>query len=134
MDGTNEALEAAAVWSGLLMLLLVVLAGLVVRQRGKHKVLLGEGDVPSLQQASRVFGNAIEYVPAGMAGLTLLALVGGHPSAIHTIGGGLLLGRLLHALGLSRSAGVSPGRFVGTLLTWIALLMIGTALIGYALT
>lgn len=46
MDGTSEALEAAAVWSGLLMLLLVALALLVVRQRGKHKVLLGHGDVP----------------------------------------------------------------------------------------
>lgn len=134
MDGTNEALEAAAIWSGLLILLLVVLALLVVRQRQTHKVMLGHGDVSSLEQASRVFGNAIEYVPAGVAGLTLLALVGGAPSAIHVIGGGLLVGRLLHAFGLSSSPGVTPGRFLGTLLTWIALLLIGAGLIGYALT
>lgn len=134
MDGSSEALEAAAVWSGLLTLLLVVLALLVVRQRQKHKVLLGDGGVPSLIQASRVFGNAIEYVPAGVAGMTLLALVGAHPSAIHAIGGGLLVGRILHAFGLSRSAGESPGRALGTLLTWIALFLIGTALIGYGLT
>jgi uncharacterized membrane protein YecN with MAPEG domain len=134
MDGTNEALEAAAVWSGLLILLLIALALLVVRQRQKHKVLLGHGDVPSLEQASRVFGNAIEYVPAGIAGLTLMALVGGHPSAIHAVGASLLLGRVLHAFGLSRTAGVSAGRAAGSLLTWLALILIGTALIGYALT
>ncbi len=134
MDGTNSALEAAAIWSGLLILLLVVLAFMVVRQRQAHKVQLGHGDVPSLEQASRVFGNAIEYVPAGIAGLTLLALVGGHPSAIHVVGGGLLLGRVLHAFGLSRSSGVTMGRLVGTMLTWIALLLIGAGLIGYALT
>ena len=134
MDGSSEALEAAAVWSGLLILLLIVLAFLVVRQRQAHKVLLGHGDVPSLEQASRVFGNAIEYVPAGVAGLTLLALVGAHPSAIHAVGGALLLGRVLHAFGLSRSPGTSPGRFLGTLLTWTALVLIGTGLIGYGVT
>jgi hypothetical protein len=134
MDVISEALEAAAIWSGLLILLLIALAFLVVRQRGKHKVLLGHGDVPSLEQASRVFGNAIEYVPAGIAGLTLLALVGAVPSAIHVTGGALLLGRLLHAFGLSRSSGVTPGRFLGTLLTWVSLLLIGTGLIGYGVT
>jgi uncharacterized membrane protein YecN with MAPEG domain len=134
MDGTSEALEAAAVWAGLLVLLLIVLAFLVVRQRQAHKVTLGHGDVPSLEQASRVFGNAIEYVPAGIAGLTLMALVGGHPSAIHAVGASLLLGRVLHAFGLSRTAGVSAGRAAGSLLTWLALILIGTALIGYALT
>lgn len=134
MDGTGGALEAAAVWSGTLTLLLVALALLVVLQRRKHKILLGDGGVPSLIQASRVFGNAIEYVPAGVAGLTLLALVGAHPSAVHVIGGGLLLGRVLHAFGLSRNAGTSPGRALGTLLTWVSLLLIGTALIGYGLT
>lgn len=134
MGEVAEALRAAGVWSGLLILLLLALAFLVVRQRQQHKVLLGDGDVPSLIQASRVFGNAIEYVPAGIAGLTLLALVGAHPSAIHAIGGGLLLGRVSHAVGLSRSAGESPGRFLGTLLTWVALVMIGAGLIGYALT
>lgn len=134
MDGSAEALEAAAVWSGLLMLLLVVLSLLVVRQRQAHKVTLGDGGVASLTQASRVFGNAIEYVPAGIAGLTLLALVGAHPSAVHVIGGTLLLARVLHAYGLARSAGASPGRVAGTALTWISLLLIGAGLIAYALT
>ena len=40
----------------------------------------------------------------------------------------LLLGRVLHALGLSRSGGYSIGRFTGTALTW--LLLLGMALAG----
>jgi uncharacterized membrane protein YecN with MAPEG domain len=45
---------------------------------------------------------------------------------IHGFGGTLLVSRILHAWGLSRSAGTSPGRFLGTLLT--LLLMIAMAL------
>ena len=33
----------------------------------------------------------------------------------------LVLGRVLHATGLSRTAGTSNGRLFGTLLTWLAI-------------
>jgi uncharacterized membrane protein YecN with MAPEG domain len=36
------------------------------------------------------------------------------------VGVPLTLGRILHAVGLSRSTGVSTWRFLGILLTWIA--------------
>jgi hypothetical protein len=39
---------------------------------------------------------------------------------IHGIGASLTLGRILHAIGLSRSTGPSPLRFIGMVLTWIA--------------
>jgi hypothetical protein len=134
MDDYAEAAQAAGIWSGLLLLLMVALSLLVVRQRQKHKVLLGHGDVPSLELASRAFGNAIEYVPAGMAGLALLVLAGAEPSAVHVIGAMLLVGRVLHAFGLSRSSGVSVGRAGGMTLTWLALVLLGLALIAYAVT
>ena len=39
----------------------------------------------------------------------------------------LLLGRLLHAFGLSRSGGYSFGRFTGTVLTWLVFLAMALA-------
>ena len=57
---------------------------------------------------------------------------GASVAMVHACGAGLLLARLLHAAGLSGSAGVSFGRFWGILLTWTVLLALGAQLIwGY---
>jgi hypothetical protein len=133
MDEIVEAGRAAALWSGLCVLLLFVLSLLVVRQRQKHKVLIGDGGVPALIGASRAFGNATEYVPAGIAGLAVLAVVAAPPIAVHAIGALLFFGRLAHAVGLSLSTGTSAARAAGMVLTWLALLVAAVTLLFYAL-
>jgi hypothetical protein len=51
---------------------------------------------------------------------------------VHACGAGLVIARVLHAVGLSGSAGTSFGRFWGTLVTWILLLVLaGQLLWGY---
>jgi len=54
---------------------------------------------------------------------------GASVAMMHACGAGLLLARVLHALGLSGSAGVSFGRFWGILLTWALLLVLAGQLI-----
>ncbi len=109
MDVTASA-HAAALWAGLLILLMLVLSLLVVRQRAKHEVMLGDDGVPELARASRAFGNAAEYAPAGIAALALLALVQAPPLILHIVGATLFVGRVAHAIGLSLTGGPSPGR------------------------
>lgn len=127
----NPAATAAALWAGLNLLLLLVLSLLVVRQRVKHKVQVGDGGVPELLQAMRAFGNATEYVPAALAGLAVLAVAGAAPLAVHLPGALLLAGRIAHAIGFSGSAGTSIGRAVGMVLTWLAYILLGVALLFY---
>ena len=55
--------HAAALWVGLHIFLLLTLSALVVRQRRRHHVELGDGGVPELERAIRAFGNAAEYAP-----------------------------------------------------------------------
>ena len=126
------ATHAAALWAGLILLLLLVLAVLVTRQRRAHGVLIGDGGVPELARAVRAFGNATEYAPAGMAALAILALTGAGALMVHGVGLLLFLGRVAHALGISRSEGVSIGRSAGALLTWLAFLIAGALLLFYA--
>ena len=126
------AAHAAALWAGLSLALLLVLAIGVTRQRRRHHVLFGDGGVPELAQAIRAFGNASEYVPAGLVGLSVLALAGATPLIVHLAGGLLFAGRLAHALGLSRSSGPSRARALGVLATWIAFVVIAAALLFYA--
>ncbi|MBA4805370.1 MAG: MAPEG family protein [Brevundimonas sp.] len=116
------ALQAAALWSGLLILLLVGLAFRVIANRRRHRVLFGDGDVPQMTVAARAFGNAAEYIPVGIGALVLLALTGSAPGMVHAVGGVLLLGRLIHGVGLSHGRGPGPGRMIGMVLTLTALI------------
>jgi uncharacterized membrane protein YecN with MAPEG domain len=132
MDITASA-HAAALWVGLHLILLLVLSVLVVRQRRKHRIELGDGDIPALTQAIRAFGNATEYVPAGLVAIAVLALVGAPPMVVHAAGLTLLAGRIAHAIGLSRSGGASLLRAAGVLLTWLAYILGAVALVFYAI-
>ncbi len=127
------ALQAAGLWSGLLILLLLVLSGVVVSGRRRHLVSLGDGGHAELQAATRAFGNCAEYAAPGMAALTLLAVLGAEPWMVHAVGATLFVGRVAHALGLLLQTGPSLGRVLGMILTWIALLSVAVGLIAYAL-
>ncbi len=127
------AAHAAALWSGLGLVTLLILAGYVISRRQKHKVLLGDGEVPEMTRATRVFGNATEYLPAGMAALVAMAVVGVGAWVVHLVGALLIAGRVAHAYGLSRSEGASPGRMAGIGLTFVAFLLAALALIFHGL-
>ncbi|WP_332639913.1 MAPEG family protein [Brevundimonas sp.] len=123
--------QAAALWSGLMILLLVVLGARVAMTRRGNKVVLGDGGNANVLLASRIFGNAAEYIPAGIAALAILVLLGMPAWVLHGLGGVLFLGRLVHALTLSDTR-PTTGRVVGMSLTWLALLLAGLMLIVHA--
>lgn len=131
MDPNNSG-HAAALWVGLNLLLLMLLSGLVVRLRQKHKIALGDGGVLELARAIRTFGNATEYVPTGMAALAVMAVVTAPPAAIHIVGFLLLAGRVIHAVGLYNTGGASIPRAVGIVLTWLGYLFAAVVLLVYA--
>lgn len=118
-------------YAGLLGLLLLALSARVVMLRRRHQVGIGTGSVGALERAVRVQANFGEYVPYAIVLLALLEWASAWPWLIHALGAVLVVGRLMHAQGLSRSGGVSSGRFVGTLLTWVVLLV--AAIAGVAL-
>jgi len=125
------AAQAAALWSGLLILLLVILSVRVVMGRQKHRVALGDGGNDDMVLRGRVFGNAAEYIPVGIGALALLTLLGLPAYCIHAVGGVLFIGRLLHATGLTAGK-PTPGRLLGMVLTYLALIAAASMLIVHA--
>ena len=111
----------AALYAGLIGILLIALAAGVSRLRRRHKVGLGDGGNRDLQRAIRVHGNAVEWAVPALLLLLVAELNRAPPLLLHACGIAIVLGRVLHAFGLSRSGGVSFGRFVGTGLSWGAL-------------
>ena len=118
-----------AIYAALAGLMLLALAGLVVKARWRYKTGLGTGSEPGMERAVRVHANFVEYVPLTLL-LLLLAEVNGVAAwALHAAGAVLLLSRLLHAWGLSQTSGRSFGRFYGTLGTWLTLLGLAVAVL-----
>jgi uncharacterized membrane protein YecN with MAPEG domain len=132
MDNITSGL-AAALWAGLHVFLMLTLSLLVVRQRQKHKVALGDEGIPELARAIRAFGNASEYVPTALVAIAVLAVVDAPPLAIHVAGFVLFAGRVVHAVGLSNSGGASIPRALGIVATWLAYIFVGVALLFYAI-
>jgi len=115
-------LPIVSLYAGINGLIALALAVRVVRQRSKTGTSLGSGGHAALEQAIRVHGNFIEYVPLVLILLTLLELDGTPALRLHVLGAALTLGRILHAWGLSSKPGLSFGRSAGIALTWATLL------------
>lgn len=113
--------QAAALWTGLLIILLIGLMFRVVANRRKHRVLFGDGGIEPVVLATRAFGNAAEYAPLAIGAMILMTLTGASTLAIHLVGGVFLIGRLFHGLGLSFGKGPGPGRMIGMSLTVLSL-------------
>ncbi|HEY5365103.1 MAG TPA: MAPEG family protein [Casimicrobiaceae bacterium] len=113
-----------ALYAGILMLLLVVLAFPISRLRGKLRTGLGDGGHPELARAIRAHANLSEWgVPVLL--LLLVAELNRAPVVfLHVAGITLVIARLLHAFGLSRTGGASFGRMYGTGLTWLVLIVL----------
>jgi uncharacterized membrane protein YecN with MAPEG domain len=117
-------------YAGLCALLVLVLAARVVRWRFSRRIGLGDGGDAELQRRVRVHGNAVEYLPLCLILLGGMELNGYPAPLIHGFGLALVLSRIAHAWGLSRSSGTSAGRFAGTLVTWLLMLAMALFAIG----
>ena len=117
------AVPITALYGAILGVFNVALAANVSRVRGKVQIFLGTGDSEELALAVRRHANNAEYVPLALVLLLTAELAGGASGVLHGVGGALVLGRLLHAVGI----GVKPSapRALGALLTWLAIAAAG---------
>ena len=110
-------------YAGLLGLLLIILAFNISRYRVGLKISFGDGEHPGLKRAIRAHANLTENAPLALILLLAVEVQGFSAAVVHALGATLVVGRVLHAFGLSRTEGASAGRAVGILLTWLLILM-----------
>lgn len=125
--------RVALLFAGLHALLLLLLSARVSRWRYRAEAAFGDAGNKDLARAIRVQANFIEYVPIALVLLALLELAGLPARWLWGLGALLLLARVLHAWGLSLSAGRSFGRYWGTALTWMVLMAMAIAAVWMAL-
>lgn len=107
-------------YASVLALIYVALSFRVIGVRRAGRISLGDGGDDELARRIRVHGNFAEYVPFALILMMLMELQGRSLYALHFIGISLLVGRLLHAFGISTRQGMP--RVAGMVLTFTALI------------
>ena len=124
-------MTATLITAGILGLLLLFLSAYVIAGRVKFKIDTGDGGNETMRRRIRVQANFVEYVPVA---LILIMLVESGPIGPAwlpgALGATLVIARFWHAQGLLGSSGVSAGRFVGTNLTALVILVGALAALG----
>ncbi len=112
------------VFAAVIGLLLLVLSAHVVRFRLKYKKGMGVTDDRDFEAAVRAQANLVEYAPTALIMLAIAELNGVASGWVYWIGMVLVVGRILHAWGMINSGGGTHwGRFLGIILTWLAILV-----------
>lgn len=109
-------------YAGLLAIIYVYLSLIVIHNRRKLKIGLGDGENRHFQQIIRSHGNFAEYVPITLVLMLVAEINSSNLLAIHLSGIAILFGRLMHAYGLRHHYGASWQRIWGGLLTFASII------------
>lgn len=105
----------------------------VIGLRRKNKVGLGSGGNEDLERAIRAQGNFAEYVPFGLILLACLELNGAAWWLVAIPGVTLIIGRLIHAIGINTPPPDFSKRVLGMKFTFVTLMALVGLNLGWSL-
>ena len=105
----------------------------VIGLRRKSKVGLGSGGNEDLERAIRAQGNFAEYVPFGLILLACLELNGAVWWLVAIPGVTLIIGRLIHAIGINTPPPDFSKRVLGMKFTFVTLMALVGLNLGWSL-
>ncbi|MEP2784912.1 MAG: MAPEG family protein [Pseudoruegeria sp.] len=120
-------------YAGLLALLFLALSARVITYRRTHRLSLGDTGDKALLKRMRTQANCAEYTPIAIILILILELGGATPWLLHALGGGFLLGRLLHAYGLGSTPQNFLARQAGMILTLMVIAISAAMAVVFAL-
>lgn len=109
-------------YAATLSMLFVVLSVRTLRLRRRFHVGIGQDNEPLLARAVRAHGNFAEYVPLALLLLYFVELGNAPTLFLHGLGVTLLLGRSLHAWGVSQVDENYAFRVAGMAMTFASII------------
>lgn len=122
-------MRITGLYAAMAALLVMFLAVRVILRRKSARIGIGTGGDHDLARRVRTHANAVEYLPIGLILLLLVELNQTQPLLVHAFGTTLVAGRVLHAIGLSKTANISPGRALGMVLSILAIVAMAVLLL-----
>jgi uncharacterized protein len=117
-----------SIYAAVLAIIMIALSSHVSAQRGKANVSILDGGNSELQLRIRRHGNFVENVPMALLVMLLAELDGVGATWIHAAGVLLIVGRILHAIGLRADKATALRLAGGVSSTLAVLLMVGNIL------
>jgi len=107
------AIPITALTAGILGIMSLVLAFLAGSMRAKTGISIGDGGNQEMLLAGRRHANFAEFVPMALILLAVLELAHVSSTALYVLGGGLVLCRVAHAVGIKADTMTGPLRAIG---------------------
>ena len=115
-------MKIVSLYTSLLLVVYFALSINTIRKRRKIKISLGHLENPEMLRAIRAHSNFAEYVPLNLFALYLVESQGAPLLLSHFLGFSTLLGRLLHAYGITQNNENFKFRVTGMMLTFTVML------------
>ena len=126
-------LIVTSIIAAVLTIIFVKLSFAVVGLRRKNQVGLGSGGHEDLERAIRAQGNFAEYVPFGIILIACLELNGAPWWLVAIPGITLIIGRLIHAVGINVPPPDFSKRVLGMKFTFVTLISLALLNLGWLL-
>jgi uncharacterized membrane protein YecN with MAPEG domain len=120
-----------SVIASVLTIIFVKLSFAVIGLRRKNKVGLGSGGYEDLERAIRAQGNFAEYVPFGIILIACIELNGAPWWLVALPGITLIIGRLIHAVGINQPPPDFSKRVLGMKFTFYTLITLVVLNLGW---
>jgi uncharacterized protein len=117
------------IYAALLGIVFVLLSVRTLRLRRRLRVAVGDGGNALMLRGMRVHGNFAEYVPLGLLLIAGAEVLSAPAVLVHGLGIVLLVGRIVHAFGVSQELEVFAYRVSGMALTFTCYLVAAAAII-----
>lgn len=118
------------IYAALLAIIFVFLSLLTIKTRRELKIPLGDGNQPKLTKLIRAHANFAEYVPFALMLIYMAEAEGAAKLFIHLLAIMLLIGRAIHAYGISQEHENYTFRVSGMVMTFTSLIISAIYLIG----
>ena len=123
-----------ALFAGVLTLILMGLGFHVGAYRGKTGISILHGDDMELAVRMRRHQNFLENVPMALILMALLELDGASPFVLYALGSVLVIGRILHPIGLRHDTISHPMRTAGAATTMLVQVVAAVLLLWQVVT
>ena len=127
----RQVMRITFFYGALLGLLFVLLSVRTLRLRRRLKIAIGDHGDETMLRAMRVHSNFAEYAPLGLLLLYFVELSGANSVFVHVLGLSLVVGRAVHAYGVSQAHEDYRFRVIGMAFT-IGVLLAASGRLLYA--
>lgn len=125
-------MQILPLYAALLGLLFFYLSVRTIGLRRRLRIGIGSNENGEMLRAIRVHSNFSEYVPITLILIFFVEAKEGHPLLIHALGVLLLVGRAVHAYGVSQMNEKFVFRVSGMMMTFSSLLISAFVLLFHA--